>query len=220
MTLIKNKEAFPHLRQLKIDKGFTLIEVLIATTILVMACLLTVKISTQVLDAWARAEKNSSNEIETHLALNIMEEDLETAFPQFWVYNENNSNKTKNDIQLSFYSYGRNGNWQAISYQIGLDKKTKKKGLYRHAQEINDDIKQLKHLPQPQNLIKIPSNLLVSDIVNFSVNFLYKDKEGSTQWSFNEVYEGSAISAEISIELSKSKTIKKRVTFMATLLHQ
>lgn len=203
------------------DRGFTLLEALTATAILVMACVLVLKISTQVLGTWGAASEKSLGEVEAGLALDVMEEDLETAFPHFWVYDEVHSEGMKKSIRLCFYRQGGDGEWSALAYQVGYDKFKKRHGLYRYAVTGKRDIKEMRDLgeffsPPQTGLEKIvaSSNLLAKNIVHFSVKFLCKDDRGGMQWTLDVHSLGLPICAEILLTTNDGKQIARRVPFV------
>lgn len=206
------------------SRGFTLLEVLTATAILVMACVLVLKISTQVLDTWGNTSERLSSEMEANLALDVMEEDLETAFPHFWIYNEVNHERMNKSIRLCFYSEGRNGEWSALAYQVGYDKTRKRHGLYRYAitdrkaiQEMEGCFAEMFSPEQmPSKKIISSSNLLAKDILKFSVKFLYKDDKGNARWTSEGPFVGLPICAEISMETSSKHAVVRRITFMVS----
>lgn len=204
------------------NRGFTLLEVLTATAILMMACVLVLKISMQVIDTWGAASEKSSGGVETGLALDIMEEDLETSFPHFWVYDEVHSEGMKKCFRLCFYRQGRDSDWSALAYQVGYDDAKKRYGLYRYEVTEKKDIKDMADLselfsPYQLGLEKIvsPSNLLAKNIINFSVKFLYKDNKSGTQWTLDgSFFSRLPICAEILLTTDKGQQITRRVPFM------
>lgn len=203
------------------NKGFTLLEVLTATAILVMLSVGVLKIYTQVLETWDRASKRISSETEISLALDTIEEDIETAFPHFWIYNEVHSEGVIKNIRLCFVKQGPGDAWNALAYQVGYNKAKNRYGLYRcsiaEKKEIKDKTK-LGNLLSPEQLslkqIMIPSNLLAKNILNFSIKFLYKDIEGNRQWTSDAPFQGLPICAEISLTTSKGQELTRRVPFM------
>lgn len=203
-------------------RGFTLLEVLTATAILVMACVLVLKISTQILDTWGSASESLSAETEGNLALDVMEEDLETAFPHFWVYSASKNNDIQNGIRLCLYREGRNDELNTLTYQAGYDKTKKRYGLYRCV--VTDERKKLTnllYLSEISNPEQIPlkqiiasSNLLAKNITNFSIRFQYKDEVGNKQWTSEAPFIGLPICAEILLTTNDGNQLTRRVTFM------
>lgn len=204
-----------------VKSGFTLLEVLTATAILVMACALVLKISTQVLDTWGAASRGLSAEAEASLALDVMEEDIETAFPQFWVYKGVNDEGMDKSIRLCFYRQGRDAGCSALAYQVGYDKAKQRHGLYRYEMARKRDIKEMVGLgeqfsPQqmPSKKIISSSNLLAKDIANFSVKFLYKDDKGNAGWAFERPFSGLPTCAEILLTTNEGQQVVRRIPFV------
>lgn len=195
--------------------GFTLVEVLTATAILVMACVLVLKVSTQVLDTWKNVSEKSSDSIEANLALDMLEEDLEAAFPHFWIC------KVDGGIRLCFYKQERKGEWRALAYQVGYDEVKKRHGLYRYEASEGRYTKNFIVFDELSNPDEKPlkgiitsSNLLAKNILNFSVHFLNEDDEGDKRWMVNPGVTVLPICAEITLTVDKERQITRRVPFL------
>ncbi len=203
------------------DRGFTLLEALTATAILVVVCMSVLKISMQVLGTWERASKGISSETEINLALDAMEDDLETAFPYFWIYDEKDDKRVSKNIRLCFLKEGLEGEWSALAYQVGYDGAKSRYGLYRCVMAVRNGIRDkagFKELLNPEQLslkqIMTSSNLLAKNVENFSIKFLYRDKTGNRQWTSEARSMELPICAEISMMTSEGHQLTRRVPFM------
>lgn len=206
--------------KLRSNQAFTLLEVLTATTILLIVCAFVLKISTQVLDTWGYTSKKINTEREVQTVLEILKQDLETALPYFWIYNEN-ANGAEKIKQLCLFSYTDGDKPYAIAYEANYDPVGRAYAIYRHALKMDNSPKYSVKFEDPLSLLRmsskqtaVPSNLLAKNIRNFSVKFLYRDANGNSHWTSMAPFPGTAICADIEIITVNETSVKKRITFV------
>lgn len=126
------------------NSGFTLLELLLATSILAIVSVIVLKLSSQTLDSWALASAKLAAYTNANIALDSLEQDLESA--------------SSFDLPHPSLLKLTSGN-TTITYFIGDNT------LYRIISNEEDNITINPHSP---------SNLLANNIEDFSVKLRYK----------------------------------------------
>ncbi len=197
--------------KLKGQAGFTLLEVLIVASIMLMICYIVLKMSSQVVGTWERSAKKISQDNDLILALDIIEKDLETSLPYYWIYNLGHGR-----IRWCFYSYGKTEFPNAIVYEMGEE------GLYRYIESIGrkyDVTEALEEIGMSlkgisaKNVPKL-SNRVAKDVKGLTVEFLYINLDGMVEWTKKVPFLGTAISAEIGVMGARNKKLSRRIVLV------
>ena len=112
-------------------KGFTLLEVLLATALLGVISVVVVGLCTRTLDVWGVASEKMEVMKKAKRVLDFIEEDIETAYPEFDVMVEE-----ENTVMLGMQ--GSMDPYEQVFYR--LKKEEKAYGLYRGADVVGRDI--------------------------------------------------------------------------------
>lgn len=179
-------------------KGFTLLEVLVGVSMMLMVCYMVLKMSSHVLDTLDRASKTLDGENDLRLALDVIARDLETSLPYYWMLGN----------RFSFYGFGKAEFPNAIVYEVdkgGLYRSVKSCGKKYYGTEV------LEAIPLSFGEIKRSSNLVAKDVRGLIVKFLYKNGKGNVEWTTKVPVLGTAICAEVVVIGEKDKRSSRRV---------
>lgn len=179
-----------------LKNGFTLLEILTTISILVIISYFCLKIASLVLTNWANHSNKQNNEKEIKRTFNILEEDLEMAFPYFLIDNSQNEQK------LSFYSNSKEDEIKKIIYEVGFNSECNAYGLFRFSENcenieyynINNSL--LKINPSLSRVFNV-ENMIIKDIELFSIN------------QINNPFNNSPIGIEIIIKTKNNEELSK-----------
>lgn len=190
---------------LKNKAGFTLLEVLVATSIMLMVCYVVLKMSSQVVNTWERSSKQLNNDNDLILALDIIGQDLETSLPYYWIYDLGCGR-----IRWCFYSYGKTKFPNAIVYEVGEN------GLYRYVQntgkhyDVAEGLEEIGRFVTKKDIQKL-SNRVSEAIKGLAVEFLYSNLDGKKEWTKQVPFLGTALGAEIQVIGADGERLTRRM---------
>lgn len=203
-------------------QGFTLLEILTAVAIMLILCGFVFKISSQVLATWGRASQQLDSGNEMKLVLDVIERDLETSLPYYWM-----NNIVKGEFErverLCFYSYCETDIQNIIIYEISDCEVNRVCGIYRYVRECNKKYDVTEGLEAMLNLEKMQissaemvkaSNLLARNVKGLSVKFFYRDAQGKMQWTMRAPFSGTAICVDVEVIGNKGEDLSRRMTLV------
>lgn len=179
-------------------RGFTLLEILVGASIMVLVCFLVLKMSIHILDTWEGASKRLDNENDLRLALDIIGRDLETSLPYYWISGN----------RFSFYGFGKTEYPRAIVYDVD------KEGLYRcikNCEKKYYGTEVLEEIPLSFGEMKKSSNLVAREVKGLIVKFLCKNSQGKVEWTSRIPFLGTVIGAEVIVLGAENKRMSRRV---------
>lgn len=178
--------------------GFTLLELLVAASIMMMVCYLILKMSVQVLDTYGRFSVKMDDASEMKLALDVIARDIETSLPYYWVYGN----------RFSFYGFGKDEFPNKIVYNVGEE------GLYRWIQSTGKKYfvtEVLEEIASSLGEMKQSANLIAKNIKIVMVKFLIKKYDGKIEWTEKLPFKGTAICAEVVVVGEKERKMSRRI---------
>lgn len=187
--------------KLKEFKGFTILEVLVAGSIMLLISYIVLKISIGILNTCERTGKNFKNNNNLKLALDIVEKDLQTSLPYYWSLGS----------VFSFYSFGKEESPNAIVYAVNAD------GFFRYVKTSGkkyDPRETLEKIPIVLREIQKASNFITKDIKKLSVKFLHKNIYGNMEWAAVLPQNASALGAEIIVTDGNKEQLTRRMTLI------
>lgn len=186
--------------------AFTLLEILVATAILAIVSTIALSLCSKTLDSWNRASEKLTIANKANFVLNLIEEDIETAFPNFQTL-LSPANDISNTNTIAFSFQPSTASHSSITYRLVKDDFTYK--LYRN------------------NSSKLSLNpttdLLCNDIINFNIRFRNKDSDGNLFWDYNVIANKTPVYAEINLTLispQKAKIAKKQLLSQKTVIEK
>lgn len=174
-------------------EGFTLVEVLVAVTIMSVIVTIAMKVYIDFLNAWGKSAEKMALFKEARFVLNRIEKDLEGSIAQWSDISEKKDFLKKKVLVLQ--KHGRKEKMEEIKYFL---KKNEKKELY---------------------LIYRMDTLIGENIKEFKMRFRYRNEFGKLQWTSKAPVPGELVYVDIGIatqgKKSKIQKFERRVLVRA-----